>query len=152
MIDTLADLVPLYGIILVIAIWWFGSYLVSRQYSKDLELLDRHDKMKIKLGEELNVPKEDIANILPLGMKSKIVDRTNARQIIDMSHQRDCTRAYWEMRDLMHQIEVALSNYSEEWAYIIKSQCMPKCELFGYCNEGKKSCGRYPLKESLDNK
>lgn len=60
MIDTLADLVPLYGIILVIAIWWFGSYLVSRQYSKDLEVLDRHDRMKIKLGEELNVPKEEV--------------------------------------------------------------------------------------------
>lgn len=60
MVDTLADLVPLYGIILVIAIWWFGSYLVSRQYSKDLELLERHDKMKIKLGEELNVPKEEV--------------------------------------------------------------------------------------------
>lgn len=102
--------------------------------------------------EELGIPKEDIANILPLGMESKIIDRTNARQIIDMSHQRDCSRAYWEMRDLMYQIEVELSNYSEEWAYIIKSQCMPKCELFGYCNEGKKSCGRYPLKESIDNK
>lgn len=102
--------------------------------------------------EKLGIPKEDIANILPLGMETKIIDRTNARQIIDMSHQRDCARAYWEMRDLMHQIEVELSNYSEEWAYIIKSQCMPKCELFGYCNEGKKSCGRYPLKESIDNK
>lgn len=102
--------------------------------------------------EKLGIPKEDIANILPLGMGTKIIDRTNARQIIDMSHQRDCARAYWEMRDLMHQIEVELSNYSEEWAYIIKSQCMPKCCLLGYCNEGKKSCGRYPLKESIDNK
>lgn len=102
--------------------------------------------------EKLGISKEDIANILPLGMETKIIDRTNARQIIDMSHQRDCARAYWEMRDLMHQIEVELFNYSEEWAYIIKSQCMPKCELFGYCNEGKKSCGRYPLKESIDNK
>ena len=60
MIDTLADLVPLYGIILVIAIWWFGSYLVSRQYSKDLELLYCHDKMKVKLSEEFNVSKEEI--------------------------------------------------------------------------------------------
>jgi len=60
MIDVLADLVPLYGIILVIAIWCLGSYLVSKQYSKDLELLDRHDRMKIKLGEELNVPKEEV--------------------------------------------------------------------------------------------
>lgn len=60
MIDTLADLVPLYGMILVIAVWWFGSYLVSRRYSKDLEVLEYHDKMKIKLGEEFNVPKEEI--------------------------------------------------------------------------------------------
>lgn len=60
MVDILADLVPLYGIILIIAIWWFGSYLISKRYSKDLKLLELHDRMKIKLGEELNVPKEDV--------------------------------------------------------------------------------------------
>lgn len=60
MVDILADLVPLYGIILIIAIWWFGSYLISKRYSKDLKLLELHDKMKIKLGEELNVPKEEV--------------------------------------------------------------------------------------------
>ena len=60
MVDTLADLVPLYGIILVITIWWLGTFLVSKQYSKDLELLERHDKMKIKLSEEFKVPKEEV--------------------------------------------------------------------------------------------
>lgn len=60
MVDTLAELVPLYGIILVIAIWWFGSCLIGKQCSKDLELLELHDTIKIKLGEELNVPKEEI--------------------------------------------------------------------------------------------
>lgn len=134
------------------------DYIVSPSIAKDKKANYIYKAvMKIisfayKKLEKLGIPKEDIANILPLGMETKIIDRTNARQIIDMSHQRDCARAYWEMRDLMHQIEVELSNYSEEWAYIIKSQCMPKCELFGYCNEGKKSCGRYPLKESIDNK
>lgn len=134
------------------------DYIVSPSILKDKKANHIYKAvMKIisfayKKLEKLGIPKEDIANILPLGMETKIIDRTNARQIIDMSHQRDCARAYWEMRDLMHQIEVELSNYSEEWAYIIKSQCMPKCELFGYCNEGKKSCGRYPLKESIDNK
>ena len=134
------------------------DYIVSPSIAKDKKANYIYKAvMKIisfayKKLEKLGIPKEDIANILPLGMETKIIDRTNARQIIDMSHQRDCARAYWEMRDLMHQIEVELSNYSEEWAYIIKSQCMPKCELFGYCNEGKKSWGRYPLKESIDNK
>ena len=60
MVDILADLVPLYGIILIIAIWWFGSYLISKRYSKDLKLLELHDRMKIKLGEELNIPKEEV--------------------------------------------------------------------------------------------
>ena len=134
------------------------DYIVSPSILKDKKANHIYKAvMKIisfayKKLEKLGIPKEDIANILPLGMETKIIDRTNARQIIDMSHQRDCARAYWEMRDLMHQIEVELSNYSEEWAYIIKNQCMPKCELFGYCNEGKKSCGRYPLKKSIDNK
>ena len=134
------------------------DYIVSPSIAKDkkanyiYKAIMKTISFAYKKLEKLGIPKEDIANILPLGMKTKIIDRTNARQIIDMSHQRDCARAYWEMRDLMHQIEVELSNYSEEWAYIIKSQCMPKCELFGYCNEGKKSCGRYPLKESIDNK
>ena len=60
MVDTLADLVPLYGIILVIAIWCFVSYLISKRYSKDLKLLELHDRMKIKLGKELNIPKEEV--------------------------------------------------------------------------------------------
>lgn len=60
MVDTLADLVPLYGIILVIAIWLLGSHLISKRYSKDLTLLELHDRMKIKLGKELNVPKEEV--------------------------------------------------------------------------------------------
>ena len=60
MVDILADLVPLYGIILIIAIWWFGSYLISKRYSKDLKSLELHDRIKIKLGEELNVPKEEV--------------------------------------------------------------------------------------------
>lgn len=60
MVDTLADLVPLYGIILVITIWWLGTFLVSRKYSKDLELFDYHDKMKIKLSKELDVPKGEV--------------------------------------------------------------------------------------------
>lgn len=60
MVDTLADLVPLYGIILIIAIWCFGSHLISKRYSKDLKSLELHDKMKIKLGKELNIPKEEV--------------------------------------------------------------------------------------------
>lgn len=63
MIDTLADLVPLYGIILIIGVWCFGSYLVSKKYSKDLDIIESHDKIKEELAKSLGVDKKDVIEI-----------------------------------------------------------------------------------------
>ena len=97
--------------------------------------------------EKLGVPREDIGLILPLGMTTKIVDKRNIRNVMDMSRQRMCTRAYWEYRELFDDYLNELANYSEEWAEIIPMIMMPKCEMLGYCPE-KYGCGKYPKKES----
>ncbi len=91
--------------------------------------------------ENIGLPREDIAMLLPLGMTTKIVDKRNLRNLIDMSHQRMCTRAYWEYRELFNDICVSLSKVSNEWKWIIDNLFKPKCEVLGYCLE-KKSCGR----------
>ena len=96
--------------------------------------------------EKLGVPREDCAMLLPLGMTTRVVVRTNLRNLIDMSHQRMCSRAYWEFQNLMDDICMALSEYSDEWAYVINNYFKPKCELYGYCPE-KYSCGRRPKKD-----
>ena len=95
--------------------------------------------------EELGIPREDIANILPLGMLTKIVDKRDIRNVIDMSRQRMCNRAYHEYRMLFEQYLDALSNYSDEWKTLISMTMMPKCKMLGYCPE-KKSCGKMPKK------
>ena len=95
----------------------------------------------MKLETECNIPREDAAMLLPLGMSTKIVDKRNLRSLIEMSHQRMCTRAFWEYRQLMKDICDALSEYSEEWAYLVKNYFVPKCEVAGFCTE-KNSCGR----------
>lgn len=95
--------------------------------------------------EAMGVPREDSALLLPLGMTTKIVDKRNPRNLIDMSRNRMCTRAYWEFRELFADILAALRAYSPEWEYIVKTQMMPKCEYLGYCPE-KNSCGRKPKK------
>lgn len=95
--------------------------------------------------EALNIPREDCAMLLPLGMESKVVMRTNLRNLIDMAHQRLCTRAYWEYRLLMNDLKKALSEYSEEWKYLMDHYFVAKCEVSGYCTE-KNSCGRKPKK------
>lgn len=95
------------------------------------------------LESECGVPREDAAMLLPLGMSTKVVDKRNVRNLIEMSHQRLCSRAYWEYRLLMQDICRALSEYSEEWKYLVEHYFIPKCEISGYCTE-KKSCGRRP--------
>lgn len=95
--------------------------------------------------ENLGIPREDSAMLLPLGMETTEVDKRNLRSAIDMSRQRMCKRAYWEYRDLFKEYCEVLSDYSEEWKFIVDNYMMPKCEALGYCPE-KKSCGRKPLK------
>ena len=99
-----------------------------------------------ELESECEIPREDAALLLPLGMTTKIVDKHNVRSPIEMSHQRMCTRAYWEYRQLMQDICKALSDYSEKWKYLVDHYFMPKCEVSGFCTE-RKSCGRKPKKE-----
>lgn len=96
---------------------------------------------------EAGVPNEDATMILPLAMTTKMVMRTNLRHLIDMAHQRMCTRAYWEYRDFMRDLCNALAAYSEEWSYLVNTYFVPKCEYLGYCPETKDGCGRKPHKE-----
>ena len=95
---------------------------------------------------EFGIPREDIAMILPLGMETKIVDKRNSRNVMDMSRNRMCNRAYHEFRKLFKDYITALGEYSKEWNELVKLTMMPKCVALGYCTE-KKSCGMFMKKE-----
>ena len=115
----------------------------KHEYDKAMKFLSGTATML----EGLDIPREDIANLLPLGMTTTVVVRTNLRNLIDMSHQRLCTRALKEYRGLMYDIMKALCDYSNEWEDIINHCFVPKCDLLGYCPE-KNGCGRHPKKEN----
>lgn len=104
-------------------------------------------KENCKKLEDMGIPREDVAMLLPLAMGTKVVDKRNLRNLIDMSYQRMCTRTYWEYRLLFRDIYLALKEYSDEWAWIVDNLFMPKCDLLGYCSE-EKSCGRKSKKEN----
>lgn len=92
--------------------------------------------------EHWGIPREDAAMLLPLGMTTRIVDKRNLRNLIDMSRQRMCNRAYWEFRELFGDICDALANYSEEWAWVVANCFHEKCVELGYCPE-KHGCGKH---------
>lgn len=96
--------------------------------------------------DELGVPREDSALALPLGMRTNIVCKHNLRNLIDMSHQRMCSRAYHEYRDLFNDVRDALGYFSDEWMYIADNYLMPKCKYMGFCKE-KRTCGMMPRRE-----
>ena len=92
--------------------------------------------------------KEDSAMLLPIGMKTKMVCKHNLRNLIDMSHQRMCQRAYKEYRDLFNDVANALKDYSDEWRLIVDSYFEPKCKYLGHCPE-KNGCGKFINKGDL---
>ena len=88
----------------------------------------------------LNIPNEDLTNLLPLAYSTKMVWKVNLRTLINFFNMRLCSRAYWEIRELCDDLKKELSNYSEEWKTLSKL-FTPRCEQLGYCPE-KDSCGR----------
>ena len=101
----------------------------------------------------LDVPKEDSANLLPLGMITEIVWKINLRALIHFMNMRMCNRAYKEIRQLCKEIKDLLSNYSDEWKWICDNYFVPNCKMIGYCTE-EKCCGMMPkglegLKEKI---
>lgn len=115
--------------------------VASKVYNECIENIRNTYKTLIDLG----MTKEDVANILPLGMETVVMDKRNARNLVEMSHQRLCSRAYWEYRMLMHDIMKALSEYSPQWKFIVDNYMKPKCDVYGYCTEHN-SCGRMEKK------
>lgn len=93
--------------------------------------------------ESAGIPREDSALLLPLGMTTRMIDKCNLRHLIDMSHQRMCSRANHEFRELFTDLTTALCEYSDQWAYLVQTQMMPKCDYLGYCPETH-GCGKRP--------
>ena len=95
---------------------------------------------------EEGMSKEDAANLLPLGMTTKVVMKTNLRMIENLMGQRLCTRAYKEMRSFAGLLATQLSEIDDEWKKINRNLFVPKCIKAGYCTETK-CCGLSEKKE-----
>ena len=133
------------------------DYVLPQSIEKDQDLRGTYEstmgtiRSAIAELEEYGIPREDAALLLPLGMTTRVVDKRNLRNLVDMSRQRMCNRAYWEFRELFRDISCALTDYSEEWARIVNTQFMPKCKAAGFCTE-KHGCGMMPKRGEAENR
>jgi thymidylate synthase (FAD) len=99
---------------------------------------------------KLGIPKEDAANQLPIGMKSKMVWKINVRTLINFMNKRLCTRALKEIRDFAKELKNLLSSVDDEWKWICDNLFVPTCEQYKFLNPDacfcieKQCCGRHP--------
>lgn len=120
-----------------------NNYKVNKDWEKIMRTINDHIRFWISSG---MIPIEDATMALPLAYSSKMVDKRNLRNLIDMSRQRMCSRAYWEYKELFKDICNALREYSDEWKWIVDNMFHAKCDEVGYCTESK-SCGRKPKRQ-----
>lgn len=105
---------------------------------------------------EGEMTKEDAANVLPLGMMSKMVWKVNLRTLINFMNRRLCMRALREIRDLSVEIKDRLAEKNEEWAWIADNLFVPTCEQYKYRNPNlvfcpeQQCCGKHKKIEDLE--
>lgn len=131
------------------------SYFTPPKIEADVGIKAIYDKAMTDIANAytalvgVGIPKEDAANILPLGMNSKMVMKCNLRMLENLMNQRLCTRAYHEIRKFANELKKLLAEKNTEWKWIADNLFVPKCEKTGYCIEAK-CCGRKPKKEYSD--
>lgn len=93
----------------------------------------------------LGIPSEDARFILPNACETKVNTVFSLQAMIHFMHERLCNRAQWEIRNVALLMKDEIEKYVPE----ILEYMVPKCQFYGYCTEGKKCCGRMPIKSDV---
>ncbi len=107
------------------------------------ETVDRF-KAEGKKGEQAQ---EDARYIIPSAGKTNLIWTTNLRNLLHVAHVRMCTRAQWEIREMMHECRRAMAEKFPLIAKYMVVKCHPLS--MGYCDEEFRSCGFRPLREEV---
>lgn len=126
------------------------DYIIPPTIEKDPDLKEKFENFMTEISNkyqefvEAGIPAEDARFVLPNATSSSMVASLNLREMIHLANLRLCTRAQYEIRQLVKGMCDELIK-SEPW---LKDYLVPKCVRLGFCDEDK-SCGRMPKKEEF---
>jgi thymidylate synthase (FAD) len=89
---------------------------------------------------------QDARYIIPNAGRTNLVWTTNLRNLLHVSHVRMCSRAQWEIRQMMFECRRAMGQFPLIARYMVV-KCHPNA--IGYCDEEFRSCGFRPKREEL---
>ena len=98
-------------------------------------------------GRTAEQAQEDARYILPNAAKTNLIWTTNLRNLLHVCHVRMCSRAQWEIRQMLHECRRAMEAQCPLIARYMVVKCHPNA--IGYCDEEFRSCGFRPRKEQV---
>lgn len=125
----------------------FKNHETAHIYRDAIETIFQKYQDMVLLGGEA---KEDARMVLPNACHTQLVVTMNARALINASHERLCTRAQWEIRELFIQMRDLVESFCPEVAEWMRPKCEEDPE-HPFCKEAK-SCGRHPKLEEVYRK
>lgn len=126
-------------------------YVMPSSFAEHPDFLERFQRFQEEAmdlqreGLALGIPAEDVRFGLTNATETRFVITTNARQLRHMFNLRCCSRSQWEIRSLFTELRDEYRRIAPNIFY----RAGASCEDYGYCPEGKMSCGREPTLEEL---
>lgn len=81
---------------------------------------------------------EDLVYFYLCGQLVNVYTTMNGRTVEWITRMRSCNKAHWEIRKISHDIEKQIKEIAPLYATCLGATC----DAFGYCPEGKESCGK----------
>ena len=122
---------------------WAGGYTMQEDAMRFFAMAMDNARNAYDNLLRLGIPAEDARFVLPNACATKIVVTMNCRALLHFFEERCCASAQWEIRALAK----SMLNICKDKLPVVFEKAGPKCVRQGYCNEGKKGCGRFPKRE-----
>ena len=129
--------------------WDLGNYQTPPSVARvDLEHYKEIQENNKELFEEfkkLGIRDEDLIYFYLCGTLVNVTTTMNGRTLEWISRMRCCTKAQWEIRNIAN----ALVKEVKEVAPLFSESLGATCDVYGYCPEGKESCGKIEAKQKI---
>lgn len=99
----------------------------------------------VKRLSAMGIPQEDLRYLYPGATHTKLIIWYSIQALMHFCNLRLCSRSQTEIRTVAKLMRNKVVEINPE----LKPYLVPKCLKLGYCNEGKSSCGKMPVKETV---
>lgn len=127
-------------------LWNLDNYQTPPSIKKyNVELFDeiqKKNKEMFNYFKKQGVRDQDLIYFYLCGTSVNVTTTMNGRTLEWISRLRCCTRAQWEFRNIAN----SMVRQVKEVAPLFGNSLGATCDIFGYCPEGKKSCGKVNAK------